>query len=271
MSHNVECVVESQLALGADQFVLRLAAPEIAPVARAGEFVMLGLPDIDAMLIRRPFSIARVAPEPGPSARSIDVLYKVFGSRTRAFSGLAAGARMSVLGPLGRGFWLPGANEVEEVVMVAGGIGNAIFPLLVQQMGSLAEKSVLLFGARSAEELTFVDWFAERIGEVVTATEDGTAGHHGLVTEPLAERLAREPGKRRLVAACGPTPMLRAVQAIAAEAGVACQLALEETMACGFGVCLGCVVAKRHPEGEFDRFVRVCKEGPVFDAREVEL
>ena len=89
------------------------------------------------------------------------------------------------------------------------------------------------------------------------------------MTSPLAEALDRDPERSRLVLACGPTPMLRAVADVCLPRDVPCQLALEETMACGFGVCLGCVVEKREPDGEFDRFVRVCTEGPVFDAREI--
>lgn len=270
MSHNLMAVVESQTDLGAGQYLLKIAAPEIAREAKPGTFVMLGLPDIDRMLIRRPFSIARVDPEPGTGEpRSFDVLYKVFGARTAAFSGLRAGATLSVLGPLGRGFWLPAPDEDRRVVMVAGGIGNAIFPLVVQTLGERAREATLIFGARSAADLSLLDWFEERLASVIPVTEDGSRGARGLVTAPLADLVRGRDRSRLLVLGCGPTPMLRAVVKLCLEHDVACQVALEETMACGFGVCLGCVVEKRHPEGEFDRFVRVCTEGPVFDAREV--
>lgn len=270
MSQNLVAVVESQIDLGAGQHLIRLAAPEIAASAKPGEFVMLGLPDIDRMLIRRPFSIARVDPDPAVSEpRSIEILYKVFGARTAAFAGLRPGSELSVLGPLGRGYWLPDPGDPVRVVLVAGGIGNAIFPLAVQYLGPRALRATMIFGARTADDLSLLDWFRERMLRVVTVTEDGSSGARGLVTAPLADEIARAEGAPMLILACGPTPMLRAVGALAIAHDVPCQLALEETMACGFGVCLGCVVEKRHPESDFDRYVRVCTEGPVFDAREV--
>lgn len=272
MSQNTLSKVESQVDLGAGHFLMRLSAPEIAPVAKAGEFVMIGIPDIDAMLIRRPFSIARVHPDPTKGTpHSIDILYKVFGQRTAAFSALGPGAELSLLGPLGRGFWLPDEDDETELMMVAGGIGNAIFPLLLQQAPRLRARATLYFGGRTKDDLTLVDWFEEHCARVVCATEDGSVGARGFVTAPLEAELDASPSERRLVLACGPTPMLKAVAEICIARDVPCQLALEETMACGFGVCLGCVVEKRDPDGDFDRFVRVCTEGPVFDAREVRL
>ena len=260
--------VVDQRELGPGHWLLVLEAPEIAAAARAGEFVMLGFPGIERMLIRRPFSIARVGDGSG-GPRTIEIVYKVFGTRTEAFSALRPGATMTVLGPLGRGFWLPEPDGPRELLLVAGGIGIAIFPLLVQQLGPRAAEATLLYGARTAGELVLREWFAGRGVRVEVATDDGSAGRHGVVTGLLEERLDRPPRGTRLVMACGPSPMLRAVADLTLARGVSCQLALEETMACGFGVCLGCVVPRRHPEGEFDRYVRVCTEGPVFDAREV--
>lgn len=270
---NLQTRVHSQIDLGHDHYVLRLHALSVARAARAGQFVMLGLPDLHDMLIRRPFSIARIAPEePGGPPVYVDILYKVFGRGTQAFSMLRTGDTMALLGPLGRGFQLPEPREGEQFVLVAGGIGNAIFPLLLQELGERARHATLVFGAATASELTLVDWFEQRCGRVVLATDDGTAGHHGLVTGPLVAELDALPaGARPLVCACGPTPMLRAVRTICLERDLPGQLALEAAMACGFGVCLGCVVEKAHPDGEFDRFVRVCQEGPVFEAREVVL
>ncbi len=270
MPWDLLATVADQQELAPGHFLLALEAPEIAAAAHAGEFVMLGIPGIDRMLIRRPFSIARVRSEPDDAApRTIEIVYKVFGARSEAFSTLRPGARMTVLGPLGRGFWLPDPAARHELLLVAGGIGIAVFPLLVQQLGPHAPEATLLYGARTAGELILRDWFERHGVPCDVATDDGTAGHHGLVTALLARRLEQGASTRRLVMACGPTPMLRAVADLCLQADVPCQIALEETMACGFGVCLGCVVPRRHPEGEFDRFVRVCSEGPVFDAREV--
>ncbi|MCU0254416.1 MAG: dihydroorotate dehydrogenase electron transfer subunit [Acidobacteria bacterium] len=278
MPYNLTAAVERQEDLGAGYHLLTLAAPEIAREIRAGQFVMIGLTDIDQMLIRRPFSVAMISPEPGRGEpTSIGLLYKVVGRGTTLFSRLRPQDRLALLGPLGRGFWLPdpapegAGGEAIDLLLVAGGIGNAIFPLLLQELGSRAAQTTLFFGARTRHDLTLLDWFEGRAGRVVTATEDGSHGHRGFVTEPLAAHLDAAPGRRRLVMACGPHAMLRAVAQLCLARGVPCQVAMEETMACGFGVCLGCVVEKRQPESDFDRFVRVCTEGPVFDAREIVL
>lgn len=271
MARDSRIVVERQQDLGAGYHLITMLWPELAAEVRAGQFVMLGLPDLTEMLIRRPFSVARVHEDEAGSPSSFDVLYRIYGRGTLAFSRLRAGAELSVLGPLGRGFWLPeGRDSPARVLMVAGGIGNAPFPLLLQQLGGSAARARMLFGGRSSADLTLLDWFRERC-EVVVSTEDGSLGRKGLVTEPLVELLDGAAERPDVVFACGPTPMLRAVSTICLERDVPCQLAVEETMACGFGVCLGCVIPKRSPESEFERFVRVCKEGPVFDAREIVL
>lgn len=278
MPYNLTAAVERQDDLGAGYHLLTLAAPEVAREIRAGQFVMIGLTDIDQMLIRRPFSVAMVSPAPrGGEPTSVSLLYRVVGRGTTLFSRLQPGDELALLGPLGRGFWLPDpalegeAGDETELLLVAGGIGNAIFPLLLQELGTRAARTTLFFGGRTRHDLTLLDWFERAAGRVVTATEDGSLGHRGFVTEPLAAHLDAGPDRRRLVMACGPHAMLRAVAALCLDRGVPCQVAMEETMACGFGVCLGCVVEKRQPESDFDRFVRVCTEGPVFDAREIVL
>jgi dihydroorotate dehydrogenase electron transfer subunit len=270
MPHDVRTTVQDQHDLGHGYFLIRLEAPAIAAEARAGEFVMIGLPDLDSMLIRRPFSVARVQPGPEEGTpESIEILYKVYGPRTAALSGLRPGSCLTVLGPLGRGFWLPEPDIDIELVLVAGGIGSAIFPLLLQQAPAAAKRATLFYGGASAADLPLRSWFRERCRKVVPATLDGSLGHRALVTLPLTEYLDGAGSGRRLVLACGPRGMLRSVAEICLARSVPCQLAMEETMACGFGVCLGCVVEKREAESDFDRFVRVCTEGPVFDAREI--
>lgn len=269
MPHNQTVAVAEQWDLGSGYHLLRLDAPQMAAASLAGQFVMLGLPEINAMLIRRPFSVARIAPDPadGPP-RQIEVLYKIFGNATLALSRLRKGDQAAVLGPLGKGFTIPGDDT--ELVLVAGGIGNAIFPLLLQQLGAASAKAQLIFGGRSHSDLTLLDWFKDRCA-VTTTTEDGSFGEKGRVTAPLQRLLDDGSGRKRVVMTCGPHPMLRAVAQLCEERGVPCQVATEETMACGFGVCLGCVIPKRSPADDFDRFVRVCCEGPVFDSREIVL
>ncbi|MDQ7006796.1 MAG: dihydroorotate dehydrogenase electron transfer subunit [Acidobacteriota bacterium] len=270
MPENITARVQQQQDLGQDYFLLRIAGARIAAAAKAGQFVMLGLGDPGEMLIRRPFSVARLADTAEPPA--FDIVYKVVGRCTLAFSRLGEGAELNVLGPLGRGFWRPGADAPCRPVMVAGGIGIAPFPLLVQQLGEAAGRAELIYGGRSAGDLPLAEWFEPRCRKVTLATEDGSVGLRGRVTTPLEsalEGVVEQDGT--CVFACGPHPMLKAVAEICLARKIPCQLALEETMACGFGVCLGCVVPRRHPADAFDSFVRVCTEGPVFDAREILL
>ncbi|HHN75091.1 MAG TPA: dihydroorotate dehydrogenase electron transfer subunit [Acidobacteria bacterium] len=271
MPENITAQVEEQQALGGDYHLLRIAGPTIAAAARAGQFVMLGLGDPGEMLIRRPFSIARVI-ESAEGPVAFEILYKVVGRGTLAFSRLRPGAAMSVLGPLGRGFWLPAPEAPCRPILVAGGIGIAPFPLFVQQLGPAARHAEVIYGGRSAVDLPLARWFEPRCGTLTLATEDGTEGLRGRITAPLEQALDQaDEQEGSCVFACGPHPMLAAVARLCLERQIPCQLALEETMACGFGVCLGCVVPRRHPTDAFDRFARVCTEGPVFDAREIVL
>jgi dihydroorotate dehydrogenase electron transfer subunit len=250
--------------LNPDHFLLTLDAPAIARAARPGQFVMLQTRDGFDPLLRRPMSVARVH----PGRRRFDVLYKVVGRGTRYLSAQPPGARLRTLGPLGNGFRPLAAGR--RPVMVAGGVGIAIFPFLAEDL--LRRRRLrprLLFGARRKSDLVGIDFFRSRRIPCACATEDGSAGTRGLVTRILEPILAREAGQVEIYV-CGPTPMLRAVGALAVRAGVPCQLALESPMPCGIGVCLGCVVACA-PDDQGPVYRRVCTEGPVFDAGTVNL
>ena len=265
-------------ALPSDHFLLTLDAPRMARAARPGQFVMLqARPGIDPLL-RRPMSICRVA---GAPKRQVEILYKVTGHGTEMLSRQTPGTTLAMLGPLGNGFRLPppasgrgaarGSRSRRPAsprpVMVAGGVGIAIFPFLSEALRRLGHRPLLLFGARSSTDLVALDLFGRGRVEMRFATEDGSRGTRGYVTSLLAPLLEAE-GPRPSLYVCGPTPMLRAVgdQALAARAP--CQLALESQMPCGIGVCLGCVVAAADPNA-VPPFPRVCTEGPVFEAGSV--
>jgi len=168
-----------------------------------------------------------------------------------------------VLGPLGNGFGAPTAGA--RPVFVAGGIGSAPFPALTAKLDERAGPPRMFYGARHAGELPLADWFRVRT-ELTVTTDDGSAGRHGLVTEPLAELLATEPAESLQLYACGPEPMLKAVARLALAHGVVCELSLEAHMACGFGVCLGCVVPVHGERVDHPDYDRVCVEGPVMRA-----
>jgi dihydroorotate dehydrogenase electron transfer subunit len=253
-------------ALNRDHFLLTLECPPIAREARAGQFVMLQTRAGFDPLLRRPMSICRVLP--GRRGR-IQILYKIVGEGTRYLSQQPVGALVPTLGPLGNGFRLPGGGT--RPILVSGGVGIAIFPFLVESLrAARRETPLLVYGARSRGDLVALEFFRKKRVPVRLATEDGSAGTKGFVTRILEPILADAGGASLEIFACGPTPMLKAVGALALGAGIPCQLALESQMPCGIGVCLGCVT--RCPADQRGPvFRRVCTEGPVFRADEVVL
>jgi len=253
-------------ALNRDHFLLTLECPPIAREARAGQFVMLQTRAGFDPLLRRPMSICRVLP--GRRGR-IQILSKIVGEGTRYLSQQPVGALVPTLGPLGKGFRLPDGGT--RPILVSGGVGIAIFPFLVESLrAARRETPLLVYGARSRGDLVALEFFRKKRVPVRLATEDGSAGTKGFVTRILEPILADAGGAPLEIFACGPTPMLKAVGALALGAGIPCQLALESQMPCGIGVCLGCVT--RCPADQRGPvFRRVCTEGPVFRADEVVL
>ncbi|NIM00659.1 MAG: hypothetical protein GTN89_07215 [Acidobacteria bacterium] len=264
MPRDITTAVLANTDLGAGNWLLEFGAPEMAAGMRPAQFFMIGIPG-SATILRRPYSVCGL---PGTfddrPHGTVQVLYKVVGQGTRLLASLAPGARITVLGPLGNGFNEPDDAETTPV-LVAGGIGSAPFPAWISKLKDRFPPPLMFYGAAGADDLVLADWFAERT-ELQTATDDGSAGTHGLVTEPLSRALDRERDRKLKLYACGPEPMLQAVGKIAGERGLTCELSLEAHMACGFGVCLGCVVPVRR-DGDEVGYDRVCLEGPVMDAR----
>ncbi len=264
MPQDLVTSVARNLDLGGGSFLLEFDGGEIARTMAPGQFFMLGIPGSE-VLLRRPFSVCGLPGTfPDAPAGALQVLYKVIGRGTALLSELKNGSPLTILGPLGRGFALELPEGVRPVI-VAGGIGAAPFPALLAALAARGARAAMFYGARSSADLPLLDWFDERCAGLVVTTDDGSLGRRGLVTEPVEEMLARErPGSVRLYG-CGPSPMLRALARVARERGVACELSLEAHMACGFGVCLGCVVPTLGPGGEIV-YQRVCVEGPVMPA-----
>jgi len=242
--------------IAADIFRLTLHAPEIAGAAHPGQFVMLQINDGMDPLLRRPFSIHQVS-----AGGNIQILFKVVGRGTAQLAGVLPGHHIDCIGPLGRGFAL---EKKDRLCLVGGGMGIAPLYFLARrllQTGKMSEKDFVLLGARNREELSiFVDEFSELGYTVKTATDDGSMGHHGFVTELLDPIL---PVMKR-VYTCGPFPMMKICADKAFTVDVACQVSLETHMACGLGACLGCAVT-----GAAGGYLHVCRQGPVFDANEV--
>ena len=255
--------VASKEALGNGNFLLTFTERDMAGQMVPGQFFMIGMPGT-GILLRRPFSVCGLPDTfDGSASGSLQVLYKVMGQGTRVLSDLGPGAILTILGPLGNGFTLPDPEVTP--VFVAGGIGSAPFPALAK---ACSTPPVMFYGARSERDLPLLDWFRSHCGETHLATEDGSAGEKGLVTAPLLRWMAgRDPATYELFA-CGPDPMLRAIRDIAVPAGLRCQLSLEAHMACGFGVCIGCVVPTHGQDGEVD-YTRICVDGPVLPAEKL--
>ncbi len=243
--------VVSQEQLASDVYSLWVQTKDIAAAAKAGQFVALYSKD-GAKLLPRPISICEVEGD------KLRLVYRVVGKGTAEFAKLAKGDDIDIMGPLGNGYELLD----KDAILIGGGIG---IPPMLQLAKSLNCKKEIVVGYR--DELFLVDDLA-KYGNVTIATEDGSVGTKGNVLQAMAEQGI----KGSVIYACGPTPMLRAIKAYALENDIECYLSLEEKMACGIGACLACVC--KSTEQDHHSMVnnkRVCKEGPVFNAKEVEL
>lgn len=250
----IKAAVYSQVQLAEGIFSMWLGAGEMAKAAVPGQFIAV-YPNDSARLLPRPISICETDPE----KELLRIVYRVAGEGTKELSSCRAGDTLSIMGPLGNGFPL----KDKKALLIGGGIG--IPPMLELAKALSCEKTAVL-GYRDSQ--TFL---AEEIGKyagLAVATEDGSVGTKGTVLDAIkAQGL-----KVDIIYACGPTPMLRALKEYAAKEGIECWISLEERMACGVGACLGCVChSKDVDEHSNVRNKRVCKDGPVFLADEVEL
>ena len=232
-----------------------LHAPEIAKDAKPGQFIQMQVPS-DAHVLRRPISLMAM----DANAGTLTLAIQPKGKGTQMICALKAGDTIRCLGPLGTGFDGKGA---QTIYFVGGGVGVA--PVCGAMDGFATESSQAFFGFRTTAH---VYGMTQAPCKVTAVSDDGSIGEKALVTKPLMEAI--EAKRPDLIMACGPTPMLRAVQKIANELDIPCQLSLEERMGCGIGACLGCNVKVNLPDGSWV-YKRVCKDGPVFDSKEVEF
>lgn len=239
-------------------------APGIAKAAKPGQFVAVAVGgDNSAMLLRRAFALYSAIPGTD-FAGTIQFVVAEHGAGTRWLTQRRTGDTIDIVGPLGTSFPVPAGPS--PAVLVGGGYGTApLIPLAVALVAAGSPVEIIL-GASTSGRL-FGELVAKRtIGAVTVTTDDGSAGLHGLVTDALPAAIERIGAE--IVYACGPMPMLRAVGNIAREHAIKAQVAVEESMACGIGVCMTCVLPVRGDDG-MSRFVRSCVDGPVFDADRV--
>ena len=250
----IEAVVKSQEMLADGVYSMVLSAPEIAGQAKAGQFVSVYTKD-SSKLLPRPISLCGIDKEKG----ELRLVYRVAGAGTEEFSRYEAGEKVQVMGPLGNGFPL----KEKKAILIGGGIG---IPPMLGLMGALDCERTAVLGYRDSQ-LFLKDEF-EAFGPVYVATEDGSAGTKGNVLDAIRANGV----EGAVIYACGPTPMLRAIKAYAAENGIECYISLEERMACGIGACLACVCQSKEVDHHSNvHNKRICKDGPVFAAEEVEI
>jgi dihydroorotate dehydrogenase electron transfer subunit len=247
-----------------DYYEFTCVAPGIAAGCKPGHFVAVAVGGAQTgMILRRAFALLGATPS-GQYAGTIQFVVAAHGAGTQWLVQRGAGQSLDIVGPLGTPFPVPSGPA--PAVLVGGGYGTApLLPLATQllEAGSPVE---FLIGAASASRL-FGELAAKRlVGSVTVTTDDGSAGAKGLVTELLPAAIERI--NAEVVYACGPMGMLRAVGDIAREHAIHAQVAVEEAMACGIGVCMTCVLPVRGEDG-VSRFVRSCVDGPVFDAARV--
>ena len=252
-------VVASQEQL-ADGIYSMWIQTQAADTAKPGQFISMYTTD-GSKLLPRPISICEIDRTRG----MLRVVYRVTGENTgtEQFSKLKSGDTIPVIGPLGNGFPYEKA-EGKKVFLMGGGIG--VPPILELAKQRKCEKKQILAGYRDAQ--TFLKEEFEANGELYISTEDGSVGTKGNVMDAI-----RENGlKADMIYACGPTPMLRAIKQYAEEQGIECYISLEERMACGIGACLACVCKSKEKDAHSNvNNKRICKDGPVFLATEVEI
>ena len=239
---------------------------------------MLRLAGFDDPLLARPLALYDTVLSLTGEPNGIDVVYLVAGKMTRRLAHLKPGQQLDVWGPLGNGFE---PKACDHLILVAGGIGYTPFPAMAREClgrrtygdparrALVTSKVTLCYGARTAGLLAGIDDFDGLGVDVRVATEDGSRGHHGLVTEVLNKALDPPSQRNCRIVCCGPEPMMEAVALLAHQSGVPCEVSLETPMACGVGICFTCVAKVRDGTGGWD-YKRTCVDGPVFDAKSIE-
>lgn len=261
-------LVESNAEVREGHYLLSLRLPLSFVLPLPGQFVMVRLKGRKDMLLARPFSVS------GFNRRAqdvrVEILYRVAGQGTRLLAKLGIGEDVDILGPLGRPFEIP--PNIHNVILVSGGVGIAPLRYLLASLKAQGTDRTLridfYMGAKTVDELLELETTRCLCDNLHVCTDDCSMGHPGLVTEPLEQAIKSYPLNDTLICACGPLGMIRRLSEILTQYPMACQVSLEERMACGLGACLGCAVAVRGPSGE-RKYQRVCREGPVFNLRDL--
>ena len=254
------CKVIEKRLLADGVYTLVLDAPNVAKKARPGQFIHIKVPKDKSRILRRPISISDADCEGG----SVEIIFQLVGEGTRLLSAVKAGNYLDILGPLGNGFTV--SRNVSRLFLVGGGCGVAPIKFAASKFDHV--QRTCFIGFKRGDDIYELPKFQKNSDRLLIATEDGSIGHKGLVTEILEGELKRN--LPDLILACGPVPMLKVIQQLAGQYGVSCQLSLEQRMGCGIGACMTCVCAVHGDEGDYT-YKRVCRDGPVFLSWEVML
>ena len=246
--------VIEKTAISAGIYSYEILCNEIAEIAKPGQFVHV---KVEGFTLRRPISICEIDRKNG----TLRIVFEVRGQGTAKLADINVGDNIDMIAPLGNGFTLP--NDIHpnrRVLLVGGGIG---VPPLLAIAKVMKESATAILGFRSYDKIILATDFKRTDAHVIPCTDDGSVGVRGAVTEPLKQELAK--GDVDMVYACGPEPMLKSVIVECEKAGVSCEVSLEERMGCGVGACVVCSCVTK------TGMKRVCKDGPVFDGKEVVL
>lgn len=263
MAVNVKVKLVSIERLKDDIYKFSVEAPEIVELAKPGNFIEIRVSDTTEPFLRRPISIYNLDKEKG----ILEFIFQVRGKGTEILAKKQIGEYIDIIGPLGYGTFK--YQKHENIAIIGGGIG--VFPLYELAKSAKKEnKNVSIYlGFRSKDFVVLENEFENVSDKLIITTDDGSYANEGFAINFLSKDIEDE--NIDCIYACGPLPMLKAVQKLAKEKNIDCQISLEEKMGCGLGVCLGCAVKKANSSKDAPEYFHVCKGGPVFNANDVEI
>lgn len=246
--------VEEILEINPRIYLLKIFSPELTSIIKPGQFLNVRVSERVYPLLRRPFSVCDVEGD------HLFLMFNIMGEGTNILAHKPIGSELDILGPLGNGFNL--SDDYETAVIVAGGLGVAPFPYLTRMLDG--KKNIISFiGGRTRDDV-----ITYKLRNFKESSDDGSVGFKGNVVQLLEKNLELLKSKKIKVYACGPTAMLRALKEFCIKQNFECEASTECAMACGFGICQGCPIESTQDK---EKYLLVCKDGPVFNIKDVVI
>lgn len=255
-----QCKIIENKEIAAGYFKIILSSKNISNKAIPGQFVHVKVSDTLKPILRRPFSFHKIRKD------YFEIIYHIVGGGTRVLSTRKPGEFLDVIGPLGSGFKI---IKSKTAVLIGGGCGSAPLFALEEELKKQKIDSRFFMGAKTKDLLLCQSDFARLKTKIYKSTDDGSCGEQCTALDLYVSSFEKIHPKKSVIYACGPHAMLKAVSKMAVKKNIPCQISLEEHMACGVGACLGCTVKIQTMEKNNFIYKRVCKDGPVFDAKEI--